>query len=372
MKSRNILFYGLLLLSSWSCTQTLESRFQQVIDSVYNANPGAVGIMVHVEAPESGISWSGAAGISDTVTRNTLDPGQPALIASSIKTYVSAAILRLVEIGKLNIEQPVGELLSKKTRQLFESGGYDLEAIRIKHLLSHTSGIRDYADASYIEFIDNNKTYRWSRNEQLERTILAGDPLGNPGDTYSYTDANYLLLTEIMEQITGKPFYTAMRELLKYEALGLNDTWMPTLEKEPEGVKPLAHQYWSEQGWDSYSVDISVDLYGGGGIACPPGDLAGFSWNLFNAHIIQDTSVLNLIYTEVPTKDPEPANYYLGLAPSTYHGLTGFGHGGFWGTTVLYFPDMNASVAIYILERDRRGLIRPVMSRIVGMLQTKD
>lgn len=369
MISRIILFTCLLLVSSWSRTQPLETRFQQFIDSVYNENPGAVGIMVHVEAPGRSISWSGAAGISDTATKSPLDPGQPALIASSIKTYVSAAILRLAEQGKLTTEQPVGGLLTEKTRKLFEGGGYDLEAIRIKHLMSHTSGIRDYANDSYIDFIDSNKTYRWTRDEQLEWTIRAGDPLGGPGDTYSYTDANYLLLTEIMEQLTGKPFYTAMRELLRYAELDLNDTWFPTLEEEPEGVLPLARQYWSEQGWDSYSVDISVDLYGGGGIACPTGDLARFSWNLFNANIIRDTAVLNLIYTEVPTRDPEPANYYLGLAPSVYRGLTGYGHGGFWGTTVLYFPDFNASIAVYVLERDRRGLIRPVMGRIVGMLQ---
>jgi D-alanyl-D-alanine carboxypeptidase len=51
----------------------------------------------------------------------------------------------------------------------------------------------------------------------LELTIKTGGPLGIPETTFSYADANYLLLTEIIEQITQKPFYSAMRELLYYK-----------------------------------------------------------------------------------------------------------------------------------------------------------
>ena len=156
--------------------------------------------------------------------------------------------------------------------------------------------------------------------------------------------------------------------LSRYEQLGLHDTWMPTLEDKPEGTKPLVHQYWGEKGWDSQDIDVSVDLYGGGGIACPPKDLARFSWNLFNGRIVQDTAVLDLIYTEVPTADPEPANYYFGLSPFEVRGMTGYGHGGFWGTVAVYFPDLKTSVAVYTLERDM-GMLRPaLMDLLIGIL----
>ncbi len=369
MRNMKLTFLGLLLLLGGVVQgQPAGTRFQQLIDSVYGTNPGSVGIMVHIEAPGYGISWSGASGISDKGTQQVLESDQPALIASSIKTYVSATILRLVESGELSIEQPIRKLLTGRTRKLFQDGGYDLDAIRIKHLLSHTSGIRNYADQDYIDFINANKTYRWTRDEQLERTLSLGGPLAPPETTYNYTDANYLLLTEIIEQVTGKPFYTSMRELLRYEPLGLDNTWFPTLEEMPAGTKPLVHQYWGSLGWDSNDIDISVDLYGGGGIACPPEDLAGFSWNLFNGNIIADTATLNLIYTEVPTQDSIPARYFLGLTPTEYGGLTGFGHGGFWGTNVLWFPELNTSIAVYILEKDQRKLGRLIMTRCVDLL----
>lgn len=368
MKRIFLIAIGILFLSGFAFTQSIETKFQNVIDSVYMTNPASVGILVHLEAPDQGISWSGASGYSEKNTNTTLKPDQPAWIASNTKTYVSAAILRLVEEGRLSIDQPIKKLLSEKTRKIFEEAGYDLDEITIKHLLSHTSGIQNYANQEYIDFIDSNKMHRWTRDDQLALTIRLGAPLGKPGYTYSYTDANYLLCTEIIETIEKKPFYTAMRELLSYKALSLNNTWFPTLEKQPANTEPMAHQYWGEKSWDTYDMDISVDLYGGGGIACPTTDLARFIYDLFNTKIIKDTAVLNLIFTEVKTQDKEPSNYYLGISKSEYKNFVAYGHGGFWGTEVLYFPYLNASVSIYILERDERGLIKGLMNQLVRIL----
>jgi len=349
-------------------TQPVETKLQTVIDSLYAANPASVGIMVHVESPELKISWSGVSGYPYKNANTKLEPDQPALIASNIKTYVSATILRLVEEGKLSIDQPIKQLLSDKTKNLFIQGGYDLDLIAIKHLLSHTSGIQDYANQEYIDFIDNNKNYRWTRDEQLELTIEAGAPLGIPGTTFNYADANYLLLTEIIEHITKKPFYSAMRSLLFYKSLGLDNTWMPTLEEKPNQTKTLVHQYWGEQGWNSYDIDISVDLYGGGGLACTTSDLANFINALFHYEVIKDTTVFNLIFTEVPTQDTEPSNYYLGLGEYEYRSLKAYGHSGFWGTIVLYFPEIETSIAVFILERDKRNLRQEIMDRITTIL----
>lgn len=368
MKRIYLTAIGILFLSTYAFTQTIETKFQALIDSIYMTNPTSVGIMVHVEAPDRGISWSGASGYSEKNTNTTLKPDQPAWIASNTKTYVSATILRLVEKGKLSIDEPIKKLLSEKTRKLFEKAGYDLNEITIKHLLSHTSGIQNYANQEYINFIDANKLHRWSRDDQLALTIRLGPPLGKPGFTYSYTDANYLLCTEIIETIEKQPFYAAIRELLFYKKLGLNNTWFPTLEEQPLNTEAMAHQYWGQKSWDTYEMDISVDLYGGGGIACPTKDLARFIYDLFNAKIIQDTAVLSLIFTEVKTQDEEPSNYYLGISKVEYQNFTAYGHGGFWGTEVLYFPDLNASVSIYILERDKRSLIKELMDQLVSIL----
>ena len=367
-KSVKLTFLGVIFFSAWANAQSVEARIQALIDSLYAANPSSVGMMVHVESPDHGISWSGASGHPGKKVKTSLDPGQPALIASNIKTYVSATILRLVEEKKLSIDQPVRQFLSEKTRDLFEQGGYVLDSITFLNLLSHTSGIQDYANQDYIDFIDNHKNYRWTRDEQLELTVKTGAPLGDPGTTFNYADANYLLLTEIIEQITHQPFYSAMREMLRYESLGLHNTWMPTLEEKPLQTKTLVHQYWGENGWDSYDIDVSVDLFGGGGIACTTSDLAIFLDRLFNFEIIKDTTIFELIYTVVPTRDPEPSHYYLGLSSDEYRGIKAYGHNGFWGTVALYFPELKTSIAVFVLERDMRSLRPEIMDKIIGIL----
>ena len=159
-----------------------------------------------------------------------------------------------------------------------------------------------------------------------------------------------------------------MRELLGYQQLGLTTAWMPTLEEKPANAKPLVHQYWGELGWDSYDIDVSTDLYGGGGIACSTHDLALFAYQLLNYNIVKDTATLNLIYTEVPTQDPTPSYYFFGLAEYNFKGHIGYGHEGFWGTIVVYFPEFETSVAVFVLERDEKGLMKVMLDEIVKIM----
>ena len=221
------------------------------------------------------------------------------------------------------------------------------------HLLSHTSGIYCYWDDTYVDFVNKYPKHRWTRNEQLERAITVGNPLGKPGETFEYADVNYLLLSEIIEVVTGQPFYQVMRELLLYKELNLNSIWIPILEETPKGVKPLVHQYYEKYNWDSYNLDPSWDLYGGSGIACTTSDLARFSYDLFHSNIIKDTATLNLIFTKINTKDTTQNSYHLGLVEYSYRGFKGFGHDGFWGTVVVYFPKLDTSIAICFRERKK-------------------
>lgn len=114
-----LLLFNTLLIPFLGFAQ-LQTIFQNKIDSIYEKNKDAIGIIVHVEGPKQNISWSYAKGVSDTKTNEPLNSEQPVLIASNTKPYVAAAILRLVEKGQISIDQPIKNLLTKKTRQLFE------------------------------------------------------------------------------------------------------------------------------------------------------------------------------------------------------------------------------------------------------------
>ncbi|MBL4708409.1 MAG: serine hydrolase [Flavobacteriales bacterium] len=364
----SFLFFTLLFTQT-IYSQEIEQKIHHLIDSIYKANSESIGILVHVEAPDHGISWSGSTGYTQKEKVQLLTPKQPALIASSIKTYVAATIIKLVELEKLKLNQSIKTLLSEKTTKLFTNDAYNFDSIQVIHLLSHTSGIADYVNDEYFDFIDKNKNYRWTRDEQLQRAVDVGNPLSKAGTHFKYADANFLLLTEIIEESTGQPFHTAMRDLLEFKKLGLNDTWFPSLEEKPKKSTQQAHQYFSSKGWDTYDIDISWDLYGGGGIASTTKDMAKFLYHYFNNDIVKTPAIKEQIFTEVRTREREIHSYYMGLYKDNYHGLIAYGHGGLWGSNMLFFPSLNTSISVIVLERDQRALIRPIMGEIVSVLK---
>ncbi len=250
--------------------------------------------------------------------------------------------------------------MSEKTKHLFEEDGYELGKITLKHLLSHTSGIHDYVNDEYFQFVINKPQHKWSRDEQIKRTIEIGKPLNEPGAAFHYGDINYLLLTEIIEKQVKKPFPLAIKELLKYEELALTNTWFKNLEPSPKNTTKFAHQYANNFRWDSYEINPSWDLYGGGGIAATVKDAALFYQYLFNGKIIQNDALLTQMYTYVLPE--EESKYCLGI----YHFNFGFNlyyHGGWWGTDVNYSPETNTSIAVVTLVKEKRTDINPFLGK---------
>jgi D-alanyl-D-alanine carboxypeptidase len=365
MKKASILLISISFLFN-SCAFKTDEKvdirpFQKVLDSVYQENPDLLGIMVHIEAPNKNLSWSGAVGLSNKNDTVSIDPDQPVLLASTTKTYVSAAILRLVEQNKISLDSSVDTLISAKSRKALSDDGYDLSKIQIKHLLSHTSGIYDYTNSkTFNEKIEFQPDYRWTRDEQIKLAADEGDPVAEPEKVHKYCDTNYLLLTEIIEKLTGKVFYIAMRELLKYEELKLSSTWFYTLENTPVHLKPFITQYSGYCATDR--EDPSFDLFGGGGIATTTRDLALFTQYLFTGELFDHSETIDLIYTEVKTKEASQnsyKSYRMGVMEFEIKGMKAYGHRGFWGTYNIYIPQLNTSFAISISnEIDKFDLMR--------------
>ena len=356
------MFFGTLCYA-----QSIESKFQAILDSVYNANPEAVGFVVHVEAPKKGISWSSAAGYSNKNTKQPLDAGQPVILASNTKTYVSATILKLVETQHFGLDDCISNLITKKSRGLLEGDGYDLNRITVRHLLSHTSGIADYVNDDYFAFVNKNLQHQWTREQQVALAVTVGSPVAPPGKKFNYADINYLLLTEIIERCSQKPFYTAISELLDFKKHGLRSTWFLDLEAPPENMKPMVHHYWDKYNWDTYDIDPSWDMYGGGGLAATMKDVALFFQLLFDGEIIKDDRLLEQMHTLV--LPAEESNYCLGLRDIMFAGKAhAWYHGGFWGTDAMYVPALDASVTIVALQRDERDLNAVISAKLVDIL----
>lgn len=326
--------------------------------------------MIHIESPDQDISWSYATGVSDKHSEKKITADQPALIASNTKTFVAVAILKLVEFNWIKLEQPIEHLIYPNTKEQLQANGYHPNEITVIQLLSHTSGIDDYVNDAYFDFVNTHRNYRWTRDKQITLGMKVGKPLAMPGDTFRYADINFLLLTEIIERFKGKPFDQSISTLIDFKSLGMNSTWFYGLQKVPKKSTPLVHQYWNKYSWDSYDLNPSWDLFGGGGMASTTKDLAIFFRQLFTGHIIRNPLLLSQVYADVHCKTK--TNYCLGIRKISMLGSEAYYHGGFWGTDAIYFPELRAAISIFILEKSERDLSADLCKEVLRVLRTTE
>lgn len=381
MKQYTFLFLiSILLTVSCASTKTVENyhidpaiQLQRILDEeVNNPKNQTVGQSLTVISPKLGVDFSGAVGYSDINKQTILDESQPFRIASLTKIYVATGILRLREKGLLNIEDPISKYISKEHITILRKGGYNPDAITLRHCMRHISGLYDYAEGGpeYIEEASKDPAKRWTRTEQIQFAMDHGKPHAAPGAEKHYSDTGYVLLGEIIERLTNSGLAEGLRELLKFDELGMSATWLESLEDRPEGLPTSVRRYMGEM--DATDWDNSVDLYGGGGLSSTTRDLSVFLQSLFNGDIFEkeDTLAVMLLQKEfTPGKDGIPDNRLgFGRLGSKTSNIEAFMHSGFWGTIFMHFPAYNCSIAF----NDTNDGGSKALQRVINYIQWLD
>jgi len=343
---------------------TLERTLQELVDSVAGETsiPGA---LLYAYSPSIGLEWSGGSGVSDVESGAPMTPEQTFRNASNTKTYVAAAVLRLWEDGRLGLDTLVREYLDETQVGTLVSDGYDMDAITIRHLLSHTSGLVDHGSAAeYFEAVTADPGRRWTRDEQIAGAVEWGDPLGPAGQAYSYSDTGYILLGQVIERVTGQALGPAVRDLLGFDRLGLEATWWEIMEPVPAQAGARVHQYIG--GVDSNPWDASLDSYGGGGLITSSRDLATFWYALFEGRVFELESTLDTMLTAPLPPDLTP--YRLGIFVRDLDGRLAYEHSGFWGTRAVYVPSLDLVVGGAVTEQSMGGGAFRMTDRAVALV----
>ena len=320
------------------------AELQKLLSAEVAAHPSLPGELMHVQASKQGINVSLAAGVFDRESKRPLEAHHVFRVASVTKTFVAASILRLYEDGKIKLDDPINRYLPNEYNSILEGGGYPTNVITVRQILTHTSGIFDYAKAQeYFVAVSSDPKHRWTRIEQVQDAIKWGKPQNAPGKGYHYSDTGYILLGEMIERLTGKPLGPALRSVLDFKKLKLDETYLETLEPVPAGIKPLSHPYLGEM--DIIDFDPSVDLYGGGGLVSSTEDLALFYRALLRGKVFRRASTLQIMLTVPPTNEDAPGGpYALGIQRRKIGGNICWGHTGFWGTSAFHCPDIEVTI----------------------------
>ncbi|HGM9948552.1 TPA: serine hydrolase domain-containing protein [Providencia rettgeri] len=285
----------------------------------------------------------------------------PLRIASNTKTFTAAAILRLTEMGKLSIDDAIPKYIDPQYNALLSSQ-YNTQAITIRHLLEHSSGLLDHADGDYLKAVLKQPNYVWSRTEQIEMYMRKQFPTFSPAESFIYSDTGYILLGDIIERITGKSLGLAVRELLHFDTIGLESAYWESLEQPSQDSAPRARQYLGK--WDGTHIHASMDAYGGGGLVMSSKQMAIFLEALFEGNIFSSPNTLETMLSMGSHEGAE--HYRLGIMVNVVNGITLYSHLGFWGSVAYYAPEAKTSAAGFVDDKESRETLICVIESLLN------
>jgi D-alanyl-D-alanine carboxypeptidase len=338
---------------------------QTAVQDVLRTQPLIPSMLVQIEHPAMGLTWSGAAGVVDRLSQAPVTTETVFRIASVTKTFTSAATHRLAELGRLQLGDPIADHLLPETVATLRERGYEPDRITVTHLLAHTSGLPNYDTPQYQAAVLADPKRRWTRRAQMLFALDRFPLVGAPGEVFEYADTGYNLLGEIIEAKTGTSLGAAYRSLLNFDGLGMRSTWMEADESAPGLPAGFAHAY-GDNGLDLRDIDPSADTHGGGGLVSSVGDLTRFFRALLEGRVVQPQSLLSM-QTEFVTG----SGLGRGLFLLSADGQTCWGHEGFWGVGAYYCPQTRVSVALAInlALADEANQARPALSPFLNAVR---
>lgn len=303
------------------------------------------------------------AGLADVAARRPMHAGDRYRIASLAKSYVATVVLQLVGEHKLRLSDSVEKWLPG----VVPNG----ENIRVRHLLSHTSGLFDFEDDPRLiqPYLSGDLSHYWS---PLERLALATShpPLYPPGQTKksTYSNTNYTVAGLIIEGVTRDSLQAQLRRRI-FKPLALRSTSYPdrmtTIEGShahgyfPVGPPPLAD-----------FTEFSPSIAGAGGaIVSTVGDVARFYRALLRGRLLRP-KLLRAMKRTLPTDSDLPSRYGLGLAKYPTRCGNGWGHNGsFPGYLTYAFTSANGGRQVVLMVNvDPTALPSPTVKRFYDLL----
>lgn len=368
IKRLPIIFLLLIFLgcsTSKKVSRVIDSEIQSEMDRLINDD--MPGLLVSVYSKDHGIDWSSTSGVKDKEKKEPLRPAHTFRMASVTKTFVAATILRLWEQGKLDLDHAINKYISEEHVEILKEGGHNPSIITITQLLTHSAGLADHTHTSKYspEILKSN--YVWTRREQLQTLAAFTKPIGKPGEKYTYSDTGYILLGEVIEFVTQKYLGDAIIEELALRKKGLKSIQME--DRSGDFSKNRIHQYW--EGIDTYSFNPTFDLYGGGGLLATTHDLSLFYHSLFENQVFQKPSTLEKMLTSVKYTKQQSLDYRMGLWTTEISGMEAYTHAGFWGTQVIYIPEIKTSICVNYSQIWTNRRNAPILETIVGRLKER-
>ena len=254
---------------------------------------------------------------------------------SVAKQFTAAALVLLQQDGKLSLDDPVRKYIP----ELPDYGS----PLTIRHLLNHTSGLRDWG--SVLSLTGSGRGDRIISQDLALDVIIHQRALDfTPGAEYSYSNSGYNLAAIIVERVSKQKFPAFVEERL-FKPLGMkNSSWRDDYQR----IVPGRAQAYSRQGNGPWRLNMPfMNVYGNGGMLTTVADW--MKWNaMLDSHSL-GAPLVNALETRGVLNDGRKISYALGLTVNTYKGLKDVSHGGAtagYQTFLTRYPEKKVSIGV--------------------------
>jgi CubicO group peptidase (beta-lactamase class C family) len=280
------------------------------------------------------IAYARGYGLADLERRVPITPRTVFDLGSTSKQITASSILLLAQDGKLSLDDDV-------RRWIPELPQYQ-RPITIRHLLHHTSGLRDYIVLMSMSGarIDDVTT----EEDALAAIVRQRELNFAPGDEHLYSNSGYFLLSVIVERAAGMPLRQFAQERI-FTPLGMTRTHV--LDSYDDVVPDRALAYAPRRG--GYRTDVSRWLQtGDGAVFSTVEELLAWDRNFYDPRV-GGQALLTELHTVGRLASGRELEYAAGLGVSRYRGQRVVMHGGAWGgyrAELMRFPDARFSAAV--------------------------
>jgi CubicO group peptidase (beta-lactamase class C family) len=334
------ILFALLILPSLVKSQTIAQKADELMTAYTDQKKFSGNVLI---AQKGKVLFEKAYGYQDLAANKPGSLKTEFRIGSLTKMFTSTLILQLVQDGKISLSDPVSKFLPS-----FENG----DQVQIRHLLSHTSGIKGHTESPAPTTLEES-VIRF-RNKELAF---------QPGSRFEYNNFNFILLSYIAQKVTG----TSYPELLKtrvFNKAGMKNSGLDTKDRKSD-AKALG--YVTNPATVKWEIAEEGDVAlasGAGAMYSTVEDLYQWSKAIHNSGVIPDALFAKAL-------QPVQGNYGLGWIVNRDNGRLQIGHTGSipgYIANFMHFP--NEDITIIMLtnyqEVDGRKLSKDLTSVVFG------
>ena len=307
---------ALPFLAAFSLCAAVPPDAEKKVDELFRPVAGGKLPGAAVAVVQDGqIVFMKAYGMADVAKGIANSPGTIFRLASVTKTFTAAAVLQLVEAGKLKLDDP----LSK-----FVPDFPNADKIRISHLLSHTAGVPDF-----IPY------------DELKKRPLEFEP----GSRINYSNNGYYLLGLVIEKVSGRPWDEYLRDHI-FLPLGMKHSGCDRTEELPG--RATGYLAGAGGAYQPIGAQDGLGAHAGGGLYSTVEDMVLWAGGLASGKVL-GKEMLERAATPGLLTDGRRTAYGFGWMTANYRGLREVGHGGDitgFNTYFARYPDQQLTVIV--------------------------